>query len=149
MENLKCLSENDLKDIQVYCPNSIDELVDCLLRLLSYGDAYNSSIYATSLAAQLTFDFFCVRFGFNGSSEARADLDFLRRTRGYKDGFRILNYSNLFYPQYFNEIFFPTKETLLKERKEYYSQRAKTLLSENLDVTPEVKRHWKMIARLR
>ena len=86
--------------------------------------------------------------GVTGFQASCADMDFLRRTRSMENGFSIVNYENLLYPQYFDDEHFPTKEMLIEQNKKWLAEAAQKKIAENAGAHPDVIAWWKHIAAL-
>ena len=69
-----------------------------------------------------------------------------KRTRNMSDGFMIINYTDLLYPQYLNDRHFPSIKTLFKNNKKHLKERAEKLLEENKGMACyEVTKHWESL----
>jgi hypothetical protein len=110
---------------------------------------YGTCVYAMSLAATMTFYYVASYLGTTGFQASGADLDILKRTRRYKQGFRITNYTNLLYPQYWTKEHFPGAMDLLKDNLVELQKAAKGELVKDTDTMhPEVKKHLEWIVSL-
>ncbi|MBK7380617.1 MAG: hypothetical protein IPJ03_16800 [Ignavibacteriales bacterium] len=106
-------------------------------------------VYMHEYSRRCTFNYVAINSVLLDSKPSCADLDILRRTRNYKNGFSIIDYNNLLYPQYWDDEHFPSKEQLLEKNKEQLAKAAKKKLREsNGSVHPNVKKHWEMVASL-
>jgi hypothetical protein len=149
MENLKDKTEQELRETDVEWPETKEELMNYIDELVERDHDYGTCVYAMSIAAVATFYYVSKQLGVTGFQANCADMDILRRTRSLEDGFMIIDYSKLLYPQYFDDEHFPTKEQLLEERGEQLAEKAKQRLEEsNGDVAPAVKKHWQKIVYL-
>ena len=142
-------TEKEMRETDDKWPKSYKELKEYISSLVNREHDYGTCVYAVSLASVATFNFMAGQLGITGFQASMADLDILRRTRNLKQGFRILNYENLLFPQYLTREHFPTQDDLLEENKEELSKEAKRLLAErDGDVHPEVKARWEYVASL-
>jgi hypothetical protein len=73
-------------------------------------------------------------------------MDVLRRTRGYKHGFMVLNGDDVLYPQY--DLVNKAREFVAKKMVELKPE-ARKLLKESPDARPAVLERWREIARTR
>ena len=126
--NEETKTEKEMREAKVPWPKTIEELVEYINSLTDRTHDYGTTVYAMSMAATAAFYYAAHKVGSSGFQASCADLDILRRTRGFKAGFAILNYENLLYPQCLNSDHFPTHEELLKENKETLSKLAKETL---------------------
>ena len=96
---------------------------------------YNTSALAMSLAAVAAFRFVAGLLGTTGFQAGCADLDFLRRTRGLKGPFRILDYENLLFPQRRGSKDFPSRQDLMKDPHvaEWLGKEAEKRLKEKVE----------------
>jgi hypothetical protein len=65
-----------------------------------------------------------------------------------ENGFMLINYDNLLYPQYLNDEHFPSYEKLIQDNKSHLAKKAKERLKESPDAHPDVIAHWKYLASL-
>lgn len=149
MKNLTKLTEKQLRDTEVEYPKTLEELNEIIKQLTGRKHDYGTCVYAMSIAAVASFNYVAHVLEVTGFQASCADLDILRRTRNYENGFSIINYDNLLYPQYWDDEHFPSKEQLLEKNKKQLAKVAKRKLEEsNGYVHPEVKKHWQMVASL-
>jgi len=142
--------EAELRALKAPNPKTQKELIKEIRGLLKRQHDYGSCVYAVSLSSVATFNYVANNLGITGFQAERAKLDILKRLRGMRDGFRILNYANLLYPQYCNEEHFPAWRTLITKNLGRLKERANELLKEKREwpVHPNVERHWKWIISL-
>jgi hypothetical protein len=146
---LRSDKEENLRDIKVPWPKTLEELNEIINALSKREHDYGTSVYAMSIAAVATFYYMSHVVGSTGFQASCADLDILKRTRNLECGFSIIDYSKLLYPQYFNDETFPTKEMLLNKNKEVLSKAAAVRLEESKGKAhPEVLSWWKKITNL-
>lgn len=94
-------TEAQMRDMEAPSPKSWDELRDfCEPLFATENDEYGKAVYCISLAATAMFNFAASKVGATGFQASCADMDFLRRTRGMKRGFQIVDYDHMLYPQY-------------------------------------------------
>lgn len=149
-KELAKMSEEELRDSKAISPNTEEELLQYIQSLLNRPHDYGTRVYAVSLASTATFNYMAHKLGISGFQAGCADLDILRRTRLMEDGFRILDYNHLLYPQYCDEEHFPSYMDLIMENLENIQKKATELLNKKRSVPshPEVIRHWKWIVSL-
>lgn len=141
------MNEKEMRERKAVSPNSLNELKTEIEMLIGPGNDYGEAVYAVSLAAVATFNFMARKLGITGFQASCADLDILRRTRNMENGFKILDFDKLLYPQYIEE-FNITHEKLLKDNIKHLSLAAKKKLEEHNDFPahPNVVKHWEKIA---
>lgn len=143
------MTEQEMRESKVPWPKTIEELTSYINSLVKQEHDYGTCVYAMSMAALATFYYVSHELGVTGFQASCADLDFLRRTRDYKMGFRVIDYKNLLYPQYLNKEHFPTVTDLISENKEKLIVEAEKLIQESPEAHPDVIAHWKRIASLK
>ncbi len=143
------MTEQELRAYKVPTLRSIDELTDLITDLAARKHDYGTCVYAMSIAATAAFHYIGGTLGVTGFQASCADLDIVRRTRGYETGFRIVNYENLLYPQYEDEFVSSPAELLAEPdlRKTIRAAAAK-LLKGRSDAHKDVRAHWKHLAEL-
>lgn len=137
-------NEEQLRNAKVPWPKSLSELTDIIESLKNRSHDYNTCVYAMSIAATAAFYYIANYLGVTGFQASCADLDVLRRTRGYEYGFQIIDYKDLLYPQYTDKLTI-TPESLLSDEsvRSKIVEEAKKLLSERTEhAAPRVVRHW-------
>ena len=145
------MTETELQNYEVPRIESIDDLKKFITTMEQNGQSYDTAPYAVALASYATFMYMAGRLGISGFQASWADMQFLKRTRNMKDGFRILDYSELFYPQY-EDKFNLSMDKLIEENIEYLRPKAIELLEKNKNddgsysAHEEVVKHWKRIA---
>ena len=149
MKDIKDMTEKELRETKVKWPKSKEELIEYIDSLVEREHDYGTCVYAMSMAAVAAFYYVSHKLGVTGYQASCADMDILRRTRSLKNGFRLIDYEKLLYPQYLNNEHFPTKEELMNEVGEQLAEAAKKKLEEtNGEVHPNVKHHWENIVNL-
>ena len=144
----KIWNEKKMRASKAIWPNSSKQLVTYIKKLSEGEHSYGTCVYAMSLAAVATFNFMSHKLGVTGFQAGCADLDILRRTRSYKNGFAIVDYHNLLYPQYYNNEHFPTKEDLIQKNIKWLGKAAKKSLQDSETVHPEVRAWWERLVLL-
>lgn len=142
-DHLKTATELELRDMEQFKPKSLPELLGFIRTLTERQHDYGTCVYAMSHAATAAFNYIADQLGVTGFQASCADMDVLRRTRGFKWGC-LLNYEDLLYPQY--EDHFPGWARLLEINKVELAKRAKEKLAEAPDAHPNVVAHWQALA---
>lgn len=145
------MTEQEMRDSEVPWPKTPEELSAYIASLVEQDHDYGTCVYAMSMAATAAFQYVAGKLGVTGFQASCADLDVLRRTRGLKNGFRIIDYDKILYPQYNSAEHFPTRDDLLAdpELRARLAERAGELLAESPTAHPEVLAHWKELAHVR
>jgi hypothetical protein len=99
-KSIKDMTELEMAQTAVPWPRTIDELNSYINELVTKQHDYGTCVYAMSMAAVATFYYMSHELGVTGFQASCADLDFLKRTRSMKSGFKIMDYGNFLYPQY-------------------------------------------------
>ena len=147
MKSIKEMTEKELREAEVTTPKSIEELNQYIDDLVTRQHDYGTCVYAMSMSAFATFNYVARKLGVTGFQASCADLDFIGRSRMMKDGFRIIDYNKLLYPQYLTEEHFPSIKKLMMDNKESLKEKAKNLLDENGErANNQVIKHWKKLA---
>lgn len=142
------MTEKEMKEYKVGFPQTEEELLTIIKKVVGQDHDYGTCVYAMSIAAQAAFNYVSYKLGTTGFQTSLADLDFLKRTRGMEHGFKILNFTHLLYPQY-QEEFRITPEQLITNNINHLGKIAKEKLIESekgdYPVSPNVTAHWSMI----
>jgi len=150
-ENLKKMSEMELRDFKCPWPQTKEELDSIINALAERDQDYGTCVYSMSIAAEAAFRYIASKLGVTGFQASCADLDFFRRIRGYKFGFQVINMENLLYPQYKDELSVNPKKLLEDPRtRKVIKAEAKKLLSDKSKSSADgdVIKHWKKLAAL-
>ena len=139
-------TEAQLRELDMPWPHTEVELGKIIAVLVNRQNDYGTCVYAMSIAAEAAFNFVAHKLGTTDFQANCADMDFLKRIRGYKSGFAILNYENLLYPQYREKFDRYQFDALIAENKEELRDVARELLAKNKNPHPDVKSHWERIA---
>jgi len=138
-------TEQQMHDTEAPWPKSAADLAAYVDTLVNRPHDYGTCSYAMSLAAVAAFNYVGHALGTTGFQATCADLDFLRRTRGYKHGFMIVDPENLLYPQY--DPLEDVMKFLGEKKKKELREVAQKKLQESGDVAhPDVVKHWKKMA---
>lgn len=148
MKAIKEMNEQDLREYKELWPKSIGELSRHIQELIERPHDYGTCVYAMSLASCAAFNYVAHKLEVTGFQASCADIDFISRTRSMKNGFKILDFENLLYPQYLNEEHFPGYAMLIEKHKESLKASAEKLLEESPNSHPEVIAHWKKLSGL-
>ena len=143
------LTEKNMRRRKGAWPKTEDDLIKYIRRLLNGKHDYGTCVYAVSLATLATFRYMASKLGITGFQASCADMDFIRRVRHYKDGFRIVDYNKLLFPQYINDEHFPSHMQLLMENLPHLQRKAKKLLKESPEAHPNVRSRWAFVAKLK
>lgn len=124
--------------------DSLEDLVFYIESLENEEHDYNTSGYATAMAAVAAFNYMAGRLGLTGFQASYAELDFIRRTRNLNCPFMLIKADNMLYPQY--NILEDVKH-FLKESQGWAKEEAlKKINEENSYVHPDVYARWKELA---
>lgn len=97
------MTEQQLREAEVPWPKTMVELTDYIKSLCDRPHDYGTCVYAMSMSAVAAFYFASHMVGSSGFQASCADMDIIRRTRSLKGPYRIVDYSNLMYPQYLDD----------------------------------------------
>jgi hypothetical protein len=137
--------EATLRASEAPWPKTLDELSAYIKGLVEGPHDYGTCVYAMSLSAVAAFHYVCHELGTTGFQVGCADLDVLRRTRGLKGPFAIVDAEQLLYPQT-ADIHGKVDEWLEKWRP-WLKEQATAKLAEGGDAHPDVRAHWKKLAK--
>ena len=140
-------TEEQMRDGDVPWPKSRDELVAYIDTLTERPHDYGTCVYAMSMAATAAFNYVASKLGVTGFQASAAAMDILRRTCGLKNGFRIISYDDLLYPQYWDAERTPIFRAVLREPRNArrFADEAARRLSEDSHASPTVRDHWRWI----
>lgn len=142
-------TEQEMREAVVLWPKSEEELAAYIRSLVDRPHDYGTCVYAMSMAAVAAFNYVSGKLGVTGFQASCADMDFLARTRGLKHGFRVIDYGESLYPQYWED---PVKRAAFyevmnnPESRERFAAEARKLLAENEPAAPAVRDHWQRLA---
>lgn len=141
-------TEQEMREADVPWLDTPEELGEYIEALVSRPHDYGTCVYAMSMAAVAAFQYVARKLVVTGFQASCADMDILRRTRRMDDGFRIVNYRDLLYPQHWDEERSPIFRAALAERPEYWADKAKELMDQAGDhVARQVWNHWQDLTR--
>lgn len=146
VETVKVADEKQLRESPDPWPCTEEELRVYIKALHLRRHDYGTCCYAMSLAAVAAFNYIAHALGTTGFQSSCADLDILRRTRGLKHGFQILDFDKLLYPQSCNEDNFPSAAFLLRKHHVDLARQAQEKLTDSEGAHPNVIAHWKRLA---
>lgn len=150
VEFLKAAPEMELRGYEVATPKSEAELLAMVQALAERQHDYGTCVYAMSIAAVAAFNYVAHKLGVTGFQASAADMDILRRTRGFEHGFRIIDNANLLYPQYDDKLRV-SPETLLADeglRKGICKAAREKLEQHPNGVHESVYAHWQKLAAM-
>lgn len=139
-------SEDELRNANVPWPESPEELIEYIESLCERDHDYGTAVYAMSMSAVAAFRYVAKRLGVTGFQSSCADMDILRRTRRLEHGFKIIDYSNVLFPQYWTQEKFPRPEGILEENRDEFIKAAEVRLQESGGMHPSVREHLETIA---
>lgn len=139
--------EKALRESEAPAPKTPKELADYVYSLTNRPHSYGTCVYAMSLAATAAFNHVAHALGVTGFQAGCADMDVIRRTRGFKGPFAIIDANHMLYPQYAMRGDF---EKTLEKWKPWAREEAKKLIAEHKDSEfqphPNVLAHWHRLA---
>jgi hypothetical protein len=138
-------TEQEMRDAKVPTLKTDKELLAYIEDLVDRPHNYGTCVYAVSMAATAAFYYVAHKLSITDFQASCADMDILGRTRGWEWG-KLLDYSNLLYPQYCNPEYFPSHMDLLRDPEiaEKLSEMAKEKLAEG-EAAETVKAHWESL----
>lgn len=148
IKKAKVPTEKEMREVTVPTFNSMEELTKYINSLVNRPHDYGTCAYAMSMAATATFNYIARKLGVTGFQASCAEMDILRRTRGFEFG-KVVDYSRLLFPQYCNEDHFPSANTLLNNPDilSELAKKARIQLEDksNHPISESVKEHWRGI----
>ena len=151
MTDLANATEGELRSFDVPWPKTTAELLAIVELLAARKHDYGTCVYAVSIAATAAFNYMYHTLGITGFQASCADMDILRRTRGMRHGFKIIDFGKLLYPQYLKD-FTVTADDLLAHpgtRKDI-REAARKLLDGAVGMAhSDVVAHWRWLSGLR
>lgn len=141
------MTEQEMRETEVLAPQSLTELSAYVDSLVNMPHDYGTCVYAMSMAAEAAFRYVAHQLGVTGFQASCADLDFLKRVRGLKGPFAIIDANDMLYPQYNiqNKV-----AGWMEEWKPWAREEAKKKLADplNSQAHPNVKARWEELAGL-
>lgn len=141
--------EQQLRDADVPWPKTLAELTEYIDHLTGLDHDYGTCVYAVSNAATAAFHYMAHRLGITGFQASCADMDLLRRTRGYKHGFAVIDYGELLYPQYREKFDRLAFDAALEKQAEWLAEEAANLLADSPNAADGVRAHWERLVGAR
>lgn len=138
-------TEPQIRKLKTPWPETKEELLEFLDTIEKHPNGYGECVELIALFLDATKNYLLCKAGATGFQSDAVNISFLRRTRNMKH-FQILDISNLLYPQYCNQKYFPTLSTLIFTHRNFLKTEAKKKLKENLKAHPDVIRHWQALA---
>ena len=139
-------TEEQLQKLKLPFPETKEELMSYIDAVVHRKHDYGTASYCMSIAAVLAFGYAAHVEGTTGFQAGCANMDIIRRTQGLKHGFRLLNYTNLLYPQYYTKERFPSLLDLVAENMDMLKKEATEMLKDFYG-HPEVKEHLEFLSR--
>jgi len=136
-------TEQEMRAADVPWLDDSDELKAYIESLTDRDHDYGTCVYAMSMAATAAFNHVAKKLGVTGFQASCADMDFLRRSRGYKGPFMVIDGDNLCYPQY--DLHAKLDEAI-KEWMPWAAVEAKKRMEESPEAHPNVIAHWERLA---
>lgn len=141
------MTEAEMRATDVPWLDTPEALSAYISSLVERPHDYGSCVYAMSMAAVAAYRYVAKRLGTTGFQAGCADLDILKRTRGIKGPFAIVNGEDMLYPQY--DIRSKVDEWL-KEWTPWAAEEAQKKLAEDRQfVHPDVLARWQQLAKRR
>lgn len=140
--------EKALREAKVPWPESLTELAAYISSLVDRPHDYGTCVYAMSMSALAAYYYVSKQLGVTGFQASMADMDLLRRNRHMEMGFRIVNYADMLYPQYWKGATAGLFAEALQENEEIakaVAEKAQEYLAETKGVD-EVRKHWQILA---
>lgn len=138
------MNEQELRESDAPWPKSEKELTAYIDSLVSQQHDYGTCVYAVSLSALAAFRYAASKLGITGFQAGCADMDIIRRTRGYKGPYMLVNGENALYPQY--NIPADVAKFLEESRPWLAKMAAENLASANGELAhPDVIAHWQKL----
>lgn len=139
--------EIKMRETKVPIPKTLEELGAYVNELVDRKHDYGTCVYAISMAAVAAYEYVAHKLGVTGRQASCADLDIVRRTRGWEMGFALVNYADAMYPQYWDEIRGPIFASVIDKNSEQFMAKAKELIAQSSDHADErVIEHWTLLA---
>jgi hypothetical protein len=142
------MDETAMREAEVPSPASEEELTTYIRSMVDRPHDYGTCVYAMSMAATAAFRYVAKKLGVTGFQASCADMDVLRRIRGMKHGFQIIDYADALYPQYWDDERRPVYEALMRkpETRQRFREAAERLLAASPHAHADVRRHWETLA---
>ena len=139
-------TEAQMRESEVPWPKTQKQLNKYIESLVKRNQDYGTCVYAMSMAAVATFNYVAGQLGVTGFQSSCADMDIIRRTRGIKGPFMLIDGADALYPQYDLR---KRLEESMDEWKLWLKEEATKKLSESNEYTHhDVIAHWEKLAAL-
>jgi hypothetical protein len=135
-------TEVEMRDAKVPWPSTIEELTEYIQSLVEREHDYGTTVYAMSMAAVAAYNYVAHKKGTSGFQASCADIDIIRRNRGWKGSLMLINGENMLYPQY--NIHEKVNDALDKWA-DWAAGEAAERLAKCPDTCKEVKDHWEKL----
>lgn len=144
------MTEQELKTYKIEWPKTEEEMLAIIRPLIKRSHDYGTCVYAMAIAAEAAFKYVSSELGATGFQAGCADMEALKRLRGLKHGFAMIDYNNILFPQLSTPDHFPTAESILESNKKYFKEEAQKLMDEGDkdQVHVDVWNHWERLANL-
>lgn len=139
-------SEMEMQAAEAPWPKEFGDLESLIQSLVERDHDYGTCVYAMSIAATAAMRYVASKLGASGFQGSCAGLDIIRRYRGLKHGFAIVDFGNAMYPQYLSEDYWWPASRVLIERREELADEARRLLAVTANAHPRVIDHWEWLA---
>ena len=139
-------AETAMREAKVPSLQTTDELAAYIKELVERDHDYGTCVYAMSMAATAAFNHVASVLGVTGFQASCADMDILRRTRGYEGPFMVVDLTNHLYPQY--DLVGRVREAI-DESAQWFADRARAELAKDRSeflTSPNVIAHWQRLA---
>jgi hypothetical protein len=136
-------TEVEMREAKVPTPLTKEQLTEYIESLVNRSHDYGTCVYAMSMAATAAFNYMAHQIGSSGFQASCADLDIVRRTRGIKGPFMLIDGENALYPQY--DLHARLSEAM-EEWKPWLKEQAQKRLAESPELAHSaVKDHWQKL----
>jgi hypothetical protein len=142
------MTEAQMRDADVPWIKTEEEFVAYVRSLADRPQDYGTCVYAMSMAAIAAKNYVAGKLGVTGFQAGAADMDFLKRARHMKHGFRVIDYGDLLYPQYWDAERTPVYQAVLRDRttRALFAQAAANLIAKSPSASRDVIAHWTHLA---
>ena len=148
MEDIKTMNEQELRNAKVPRINTIKELTNYIGKLVNREHDYGTCCYAASMSAVAALNYVFSKLGMTGFQSSLADMDVIRRNRRWDNGFYVVNWKNVLYPQYWTGEYFPQPIDILKKEPKHFNELVVKKLSSTDSACNSVKSHWLKIKEI-
>ncbi len=138
------MTEAEMREATVPTPKSPEDLATYVDSLIAQEHDYGTCVYAMSMAAIAAFNLVADKLGVTGFQASFADMDILRRSRGWKGPAMVLDLANHLYPQY--DLVGDVQKAIDKNAKWFRDEAVKLLADKDELVHADVAAHWRKLA---